>query len=125
MLDLKCDANSYFSDLKDTYNLPNLVKSATCFKSSKGTLLDVLLTTKPKSFQKTFVCETGLSDHHELVATIFRSTFMKLPSKIIKYRSYKNFDENKFCRNLDQILIKGYIYIWGKGSLYQTNKIII
>ena len=111
MLDLKCDANSYFSDLKDTYNLPNLVKSATCFKSSKGTLLDVLLTTKPKSFQKTFVCETGLSDHHELVATIFRSTFMKLPSKIIKYRSYKNFDENKFCRNLDQILIKGYIYI--------------
>ena len=42
--------DSHFSDLKDTYDLSNLVKSATCFKSSKGTLLDVLLTNKPKSF---------------------------------------------------------------------------
>ena len=62
MLDPKCDRNSHFSDLKDIYNLSNLVKLATCFKSSKGTLLDVLLTYKPKSFQKIFVCETGLSD---------------------------------------------------------------
>ena len=50
MLNLKCDRNSHFSDLKDTCNLSNSVKSATCFKSSKGTLLEVLLTNKPKSF---------------------------------------------------------------------------
>ena len=106
MLDPKCDGNSHFSDLKDTYNLSNLVKSATCFKSSKGTLLDVLLTNKPESFQKTFVCETGLSDCHKLVATIFRSTCIRLPPKVVKYRSYKNFDESKFCHDLDQILIK-------------------
>ena len=54
MLDPKCDGNSHFSDLKDIYNLSNLLKSATCFKSSKSTLLDVLLSNKPKSFQKTF-----------------------------------------------------------------------
>ena len=52
MLDPKCHGNSRFSDLKDTYNLSNLVKSATCFKSSKGALLDVLLTKKPKSFKR-------------------------------------------------------------------------
>ena len=102
--------DSHFSDLKDTYDLSNLVKSATCFKSSKGTLLDVLLTNKPKSFQKTFVCKTGRSDCHKLVSTIFRSTFIKLPPKVAKYRSYKNVDENKFCLDLDQILIKGDIY---------------
>ena len=62
----------------------------------------LLLTNKPKSFQKTFVCETGLSDCHKLVATIFRSTFIKLPPEIVKYRRYKNFDENKFCHDLDQ-----------------------
>ena len=107
MLDPKCDGNSHFSDLKDTYNLSNLVTLAICFKSSRGTLLDVLLTNKPKSFQKTFVCEAGLSDCHKLVATIFRSIFIKLPPKFVKYISYKNFDENKFCRDLDQILIKG------------------
>ena len=104
-LDPKCDRNSHFYDLKDTYTPSNLVKSATCFKSSKGTLLDVLLTNKPKSFQKTFVCKTGRSDCHKLVSTIFRSTFIKLPPKVAKYRSYKNFDENKFCRDLDQIQI--------------------
>ena len=81
MLDTKCDGNSHFSDLKDTYNLSNLVKSATCFKSGKSTLR--CLTNKPKSFQKTFVCETGLSDCHKLVATIFRSACIKLPSKAV------------------------------------------
>ena len=106
MLDPKCDGSSHFSDLKDTCNISNLVKSTICFKSSKDTLLDVLLTNKPKSFQKTFVCETGLSDCHKLVATIFRSALIKLPLKVVKYRSYKNFDENKFCYDLDQILIK-------------------
>ena len=110
ILDPKCDRNSHFSDLHDTYNLSNLVKLATCFKSGKSTLLDGLLTNKPKSFQKTFVCETGLSDCHKLVATIFRSKFIKLPPKVVKYRSYKNFDENKFCGDLDQILIKGDLY---------------
>ena len=109
MFDSKCDGNSHFSDLKDTYNLSKLVKSATCFKYSKGTLLDVLLTNKPKGFQKSFACETGLSDCHKLVATTFRSIFIKLPPKVVKYTSYKNFDENRFCRDLDQILIKGDI----------------
>ena len=56
MYDPKCDGNSHFSDLKDIYNLSNLVKSATCFKSGNNTLLDVLLTSKTKLFQKTFVC---------------------------------------------------------------------
>ena len=102
MLDPKYDGNRHFFYLKDIYNLSNLVKSAACFKSSKGTLLDVLLTNKPKSFQKTFVCETDLSECHKLVATIFRSTFIKLPPEVVKYRRYKNFDENKFCHDLDQ-----------------------
>ena len=70
----------------------------------------MLLTNKPKSFQKTFVCETGLSDCHKLVATIFRSTFIKLSTKVAKYRSYKNSDENELCRDLDQILIEGDLY---------------
>ena len=110
MLDPKFDGNSHSSNLKDTYDLSNLVKSATCFKSSKGTLLDVLLTNKSKNFQNTFVSQTGLSDCHKLVATILISTFIKLPPTIVKYRSYKNSDKNKFCHDLDQILIKGDLY---------------
>ena len=65
---------------------------------------------KPKSFQKTFVCQTGLSNCHKLVATIFRLPFIELPLKVVRYRSYKSFDGNKFCRDLDQIPIKGDLY---------------
>ena len=37
--------------------------------------LQEISTNNPKRFQKSFVCETGLSDCYKLVATIFRSTF--------------------------------------------------
>ena len=123
MLDPKCDGNSHFFDLKDTHNLSNLVKSATCFKSSKGTLLDLLVTNYPKRFQKTFVCQTELSDCHKLVATILDQHFFKLPPKVVKYRSYKNYDENKFWRDLDQILINK-IYIRQRILITNNQHII-
>ena len=62
--------------------------------------------TSQEVFQKTFVYKTGLSDYHNLVATIFKSILIKLPPKVVKYRSYKNFDKNKLCDDLNQILIK-------------------
>ena len=85
----------------DTFNLTNLVKTLTCFKTTRGTLLDVLLTNKPNSSQKTRVCETGLSDYHKMIFTICRSTLIRLHPKIIKYRNYKGFNENFFCHELD------------------------
>ena len=45
-----------------------------------------------------------------MVFTVFRSTFIRLSPKIIKYRNYKGFNENIFCHVLDQILLKGEIY---------------
>ena len=88
--------DNHFSELTDTFNLTNLVKTSSCFKTTRGTLLDVLLTSKPNSLQKTGICETGLSDCHKMVFTIFRSTFIRLPPKVIKYRNYKGFNENIF-----------------------------
>ena len=70
----------------------------------------MLLTNQPNSLQKTGVCETGLSDCHKMVFPIFRSTSVRLPPKIIKYRNYKGFKENIFCHELDQTLLKGEIY---------------
>ena len=102
--------DNHISELIDTFNLRNLVKIPTCFKTTGGTLLDVLLTNKPNSLQRTGVCETGLNDYHKMVFTIFHSTFIRLPPKIIKYRNYKGFNENIFCHELDQTLLNGEIY---------------
>ena len=90
----------------DTFNLKNLVKTPTCFKTTRGILLDVLLTIKPNFLQKTGVCKTGLSDGHKMVFTIFHSTFIRLPPKIIKYRNYKGINGN-ICHELEQTLLKG------------------
>ena len=54
------------------------------------------LTNCPRSFHNTCLYETGLSDFHKLVVTILRTSFKPLPPKIIKYRNYKNFDEDEF-----------------------------
>ena len=62
------------------------------------------------SFQKTIVCKTSFSDCHMLIATTLRSTFIKLPPKTVKYRSYKNFSETVFLHELDQKLIQGDLY---------------
>ena len=110
LLDSKSDNRNHFSDLRDTFALTNLVKDKTCFKSNNGTLLDVILTNRPNSFQKTVITETGLSDCHKLISTVFRSTFVKLPPKTIRYRSYKNFNKQNFVHELDQRLIRGDIY---------------
>ena len=45
-----------------------------------------------------------------LIATTLRSTFIKLPPKTVKYRSYKNFNETVFLHELDQKLIQGDLY---------------
>ena len=58
MLDPKCDGNGRFSDLTDTY-LSNLVKSAACLKSTKGRVLDVLLTNKSKAFKRPLFVKLG------------------------------------------------------------------
>ena len=74
--------DNHFSELIDTFNLKNLVKTPNCFKTTRGTLLDVLLTNKPNSLQKIGVFKTGLCDCHKMVFTIFRSTFIRFPQKI-------------------------------------------
>ena len=109
LLDSKGDPNNNFSALRDMYNLTNLVKVPTC-TNLKSTLLDVLLTNRPNSFQKTTVCEIGLSDCTMLIATTLISTFIKLPPKTVKYRSYKNFNEIVFLHELYQKLIQGDLY---------------
>ena len=110
LLDLISDTKNYFSDLRDKFALTNLLKDKTCFKNKNGTLLDVILTNRPNFFQNTVISGTGLSDCHKLVTTIFRSTFIKLPPKTIRYRSYKTFNKQNFIHELDQKLIKGDIY---------------
>ena len=56
-----------------------------------------------KSSTKTVTLETGISDFHKMVITVLK-VFNK--KQIIQYRSYKNFDNQVFQRELSSELLK-------------------
>ena len=101
------DTCNYLPDLCDTFSLANIINGKTCFKAQKGTSIDVLLTNRPGSFHKTGIFETGISNHHKLILSVFRSYFTRIPPKTIEYRNYKNFNETVFLHDLDEELLKG------------------
>ena len=98
--DITKDTCNYLSDLCDIFFLANLINGKTCFKTQKGTSIDVLLTNRPRSFHKMGIFETGFSDHCKLIFSVFRSYFIRIPPKIIEYRNYQNFNETVFSMTL-------------------------
>ena len=103
-------SKNHLSDMKNIFGLTNLIKKPTYFKSQNSTLLDLILTNRPRSFMQSHNFETGLSDCHKLVCSILRASFKKLPPKIIKYRDQKHFDQKKFLHDLDSKLQQGDLY---------------
>ena len=104
------DTNNYLCDFIDTFSLTDMVNSKTCFKTLNGTLLDLMLTNKSKSFCKTCTIETGLSDCHKMTVTFLRASFKRIPSKSSVYRDYKHFNQNEFLHELDLEMNKGKFY---------------
>ena len=100
------DFNSEMSDTTmtafcDTYNLANLIKDPTCFKNPQNpSLIDLVLTNRPRRFLHSNVIETGLSDHHKLTITVMRAFFPKQSPTIITYRNFKHIDQELFRQEL-------------------------
>ena len=49
-------------------------------------------------------CETGLSVHHQMLYSFLTKTFAKGKPKTIYYRCFKNFEKNKFNKELKKRL---------------------
>ena len=92
------------TDFMENYELYSLVKVKTCFKSTQGSCIDLILTNTSSFFQKTDVFETGLSDFHLLVYTLFKSSYVRQPPKRIVYRNYSHFDRSFFLNELKSCL---------------------
>ena len=62
----------------ETYNLENLIKEPTCFKSAENpSSIDLILTNKKNCFQNSMTIETGLSDFHKMTVTVMKRYFKK------------------------------------------------
>ena len=64
------------------------------------TLLDVILTNEAHLFVQSGIYDPGLSDH-PLVYGFMQDKAAKVKPRIIKFRSVKNFDEEKFQEHLN------------------------
>ena len=93
----------YINTICEIYNLKNLIKDKTCFAGTHGSSIDVILTKKPRYFQHTLTCETGLSDHHHVITTFLSSHLVRLKPKKSFYRSYKRFDESMFLEDVKNV----------------------
>ena len=75
--------------------------------------INLILTNKPQSFYGTYVMETGLSDFHRMTVTILKIYFHKLPPKVISYRDFKKFENQRF--------MDSYIWLYSQFIDYTKN----
>ena len=109
--DFNCEpTDSEMLDFCEIYGLKNIVKEPTCFKNAENpSLIDLILTNKPKSFQNTVNVESGLSDFHKMTVTVMKCEYKKQPAKVIVYRDFKNYSNDKFRYDLEATLPLCYI----------------
>ena len=89
--------NAVLKDFYDLYNLTCLINKATCYKNlNKPSCIDLPLTNFLKNFQNSSVIEARLSDFHQMVITVIKTNFGKLEPKIIYYRNYRYFSNDRF-----------------------------
>ena len=94
------------------HEFKSLVKEKTCFISiSNPSCIDLFSTNSALSFQSTKTISTGLSDFHELVLTVLKTSIVKNKPREIQYR---NFDSRKFNRDLKEEFV--YVDTCGKSD---------
>ena len=76
----------------------NIIKNKTCFKSVKGSCIDLILTSRPSLHQFTNVFETGISDHHLLIYTMPKSTYTKMEPKVLSKSVLRTFQSDPSCK---------------------------
>ena len=89
-------------DCLDVNGLKNLVRDTTCVKGTPS-IIDLIVTNKPKRFTKSTCVDTGLSDFHSLVCIATKLHIPTLKLKTFQYRSYKTFNNESFLYDLSVI----------------------
>ena len=91
----------------ESYNLTSLIKQPTCFKNpEKPSCIDLISTSRPKSFQITCAIERELSDLHRMTVFVLKMHFRKLPPRIISYRDFSNYHNANFINSLTEVLFE-------------------
>ena len=89
------------SEICDTYDLKQLIKDPTCFKSiNNPTILDIILTNSPKSIKQTVNLSIGISDFHNYVSAALKLFCPSDEPRVVHYRSFKKFNDESYINDL-------------------------
>ena len=75
-------------------------------KILKSFMYRLVPTNYPRSFQRSNVFETGLSDFHKLTITVLKQYIPKQKPMVMIYRNYQNFQDEIFRAELDNEILK-------------------
>ena len=95
--------NPVLTEFLITNCLYNHMREKTCWKSSTGSCIDLILSNSKRSLMHTGTVETGLSDHHSLIYTFLRTQYVKLPPVKINYRKYSDFNDDLFLQEVSEV----------------------
>ena len=71
------------------------------YERCEPSLVDVILTNKNNLCFKTLNFNTGVSDCHHMISTFIKGNTPNCVNSKIQYRSFKDFDVNKYISDLD------------------------
>ena len=103
-----------------SFDLQNVIKSATCFKSTKGSSIDECLVSQHMRFKKILNLECWLSDFHNFICITTKLTVSKKSPEIIQYRSLKNFKNIFF--NYDLYELSAFMDSQGKINVCNATQ---
>lgn len=83
-------------DLKQKINLPTRITE------HSSTLIDLIFTNAHQKIVDLGVVDPGLSDH-SLVFCVLKSGLVKVPPKVIEFRSFKNYNKQSFVKDLGAV----------------------
>ena len=86
-------------DLMDLYGLTNLIKVPTRVVVESSSLIDVLLTNKPRSVLTSGVFDLGLSDRN-LIYTVVRLQCPKFSPRTVVKRYFRHYDPGLFSADI-------------------------
>ena len=86
--------------IEKLYLLQQLITQPTRVTVNTSTTLDVILTSIPELHSRQSVLPIALSDHY-LVCTTLKAPSGKQTHNTIRFRDYKNFDQEKFISDLE------------------------
>ena len=121
--DERVKGRTKLSEFCDIFDLESLIKGSTGDTIRyPSTSIDVIMTNKKRNFKNSCTVATGISDYHSVVLSMMRANYERLKPMKIQYCLYKNFDEDKFMKDLQKLPFINCKQIENKDAAYDLFK---